>query len=145
MSNLTRRTWIAGALGTLGLVAASGAAQAQKASTSFEHWVASFRPRALARGVSGQTYDRVMSGVKPDTTVYAEDKAQPEFTEKLWQYINRRCSAYRVMTGQTRAKEYEGLLRKVEQDFGVDRYLMLGLWGMESSFGSVVDNRTYMR
>src|SRR6476661_4077019 len=102
MSNLTRRSWIAGALGAFTVVATGKSAQAQKASTSFEHWVAAFRPRALGRGVSGQTYDRVMSGVKPDTTVYAQNSVQPEFAEKLWQYINRRCSDHRVITGKAR-------------------------------------------
>jgi membrane-bound lytic murein transglycosylase B len=142
MSNLTRRSWLAGALTVL---VAGNSAQAQRSSSGFEHWVAAFRPRALARGVSEQTYDRVMNGVKPDTTVYKENSAQPEFTEALWQYINRRCSDFRVITGKARAKEYEPLLTKIENDFGVDRYLMLGLWGMESSFGDVVANPKYMR
>src|SRR5829696_7049956 len=145
MSNLTRRSWLAGTLGVLSFLAAGNAAQAQRSSMSFEHWVAAFRPRALARGVSEQTYDRVMRGVKPDTSVYAQDRAQPEFTEKLWQYVNRRCSDHRVITGKARAKEHEALLAKIEQDYGVDRYLMLGLWGMESSFGDVVANLKYMR
>jgi membrane-bound lytic murein transglycosylase B len=145
MSNLTRRSWLAGMLGAFSFFAAGKPAQAQNSSMSFERWVAAFRPRALARGVSEQTYDRVMRGVKPDTSVYAQDRAQPEFTEALWQYINRRCSDHRVITGKARAKEHEALLAKVEQDYGVDRYLLLGLWGMESSFGDVVANPRYMR
>jgi lytic murein transglycosylase len=145
MSNLTRRSWLAGTFGTLAVLAAGSSVQAQQSSTSFERWVAAFRPRALARGVSEKTYDRVMDGVKPDTSVYALDRAQPEFTEELWQYVNRRCSDHRVITGKTRAKEYDALLAKIEQDYGVDRYLMLGLWGMESSFGDVVANPRYMK
>ena len=132
-------------LGAFSFIAAGKPAQAQKSSMSFERWVAAFRPRALARGISEQTYDRVMRGIKPDTSVYALDRAQPEFTEALWQYINRRCSDHRVITGKARAKEHEALLAKVEQDYGVDRYLLLGLWGMESSFGDVVANPRYMR
>ena len=145
MSNLTRRSWLAGMLGAFSFLAARNLAQAQNSSMSFERWVAAFRPRALARGVSEQTYDRVMRGVTPDTSVYAQDRAQPEFTEKMWHYINRRCSEHRVITGKTRAKEHEALLAKIEQDYGVDRYLLLGLWGMESSFGDVVANPRYMR
>jgi lytic murein transglycosylase len=145
MSNLTRRTCLAGALGAFSVLALGTSAQAQASSMSFDRWVAAFRPRALARGVSEQTYDRVMKGVKPDTSVYKENSAQPEFTEKLWQYINRRCSDHRVITGKARAKEYESLLAKIERDYGVDRYLMLGLWGMESTFGDVVANLKYMR
>jgi lytic murein transglycosylase len=145
MSNLTRRALTGSALAAAASFAFGGAAQAQQSSMSFESWVAAFRPRALARGVSEKTYARVMDGVKPDTSVYALDKAQPEFTEELWQYINRRCSDHRVITGKARAQEHEALLGRIERDYGVDRYLVLGLWGMESSFGDVVANPRYMR
>ena len=36
-------------------------------------------------------------------------------------------------------------LSRIEKDYGVDRYILLGLWGMESSFGDVVTNPKYMR
>ena len=39
---------------------------------AFAHWVAAFRARALGRGVSEATYDRVMSAVTPDTNVLAD-------------------------------------------------------------------------
>ncbi len=35
--------------------------------------------------------------------------------------------------------------RRLEKDYGVDRYVLLGLWGMESSFGDVIENPKYMR
>jgi membrane-bound lytic murein transglycosylase B len=105
----------------------------------------SFRPRAIKRGISEQTYNRVMGSVVPDTSVYELQRAQPEFTEQVWQYINRRCSDWRVITGKERAREYAGLLARLEKDYGVDRYTLLGLWGMESSFGDVVTNPKYMR
>ena len=103
------------------------------------------RARAIKRGISEQTYNRVMSAVTPDTSVFAVQRAQPEFTEQMWQYINRRCSEWRVNTGKERAREYAGLLARLEKDYGVDRYTLLGLWGMESSFGDVVVNTKYMR
>ena len=86
-----------------------------------------------------------MSAVTPDTRVLAEYRAQPEFTEQVWQYINRRCSDWRVITGKERATQYADLLGRIEKDYGIDRYIMLGLWGMESSFGDVIVNRKYMR
>jgi peptidoglycan lytic transglycosylase B len=87
----------------------------------------------------------VMDHLTPDMSVFAALHAQPEFTEKLWQYINRRCSDWRVITGKERAKQYADLLARIEKDYGVSRYIMLGLWGMESSFGDVVTNPKYMR
>ncbi|MGH6664897.1 MAG: lytic murein transglycosylase [Pseudolabrys sp.] len=131
------------------LSAAAGLAlggQVRAAQTpAFAHWVAGFRARAIRRGISEQTYDRVMNAVTPDTSVYAQYRAQPEFTEQVWQYINRRCSDWRVITGKERARQYAGLLARLEHDYGVDRYILLGLWGMESSFGDVIVNPKYMR
>jgi len=86
-----------------------------------------------------------MGDLTPDVSVLADYRAQPEFTELMWQYINRRCSDWRVMAGKARAKQYAALLSRIEKDYGVDRYTMLGLWGMESSFGDVIVNRKYMR
>ena len=113
--------------------------------SGFARWVANFKARALARGISEKTYDRVMNAVTPDTSVYALQRSQPEFTEEMWQYINRRCSEWRVNTGRERGKQHGDLLRRIERDYGVDRYVLLGLWGMELSFGDVIENPKYMR
>lgn len=142
--HLDRRTIIGGAVALAASFAFGDVAFAAQ-SPGFARWVVGFRDHALRRGVSAQTYDRVMSAVTPDTSVYELQRKQPEFTEQMWQYINRRCSDWRVTTGKQRAREYAGLLARVEADYGVDRYVMLGLWGMESSFGDVIDNPKYMR
>jgi membrane-bound lytic murein transglycosylase B len=141
---VTRRALLAGAVCFATGISTDWRAGAVQ-SPAFAQWVAGFRPRALKRGISEQTYDRVMGALTPDTSVYAQYRSQPEFTEQMWQYINRRCSDWRVITGKQRAKEYASLLARVEKDYGVDRYIMLGLWGMESSFGDVVINPKYMR
>ena len=141
---VTRRILMASAVGLAASFAFDLHVKAAQ-SPAFAHWIAAFRPRALNRGISEQTYDRVMGAVTPDTSVFEQYRAQPEFTELMWQYINRRCSGWRVITGKERAKEYAGLLARVEKDYGVDRYILLGLWGMELSFGDVVTNSKYMR
>jgi membrane-bound lytic murein transglycosylase B len=86
-----------------------------------------------------------MSGLKPDTSVYDQIRAQPEFTELLWQYLNRRVSDWRIVTGKARAREHSGLFDRLERDYGVDRHILIALWGVESSFGEVIDNPKYMR
>jgi lytic murein transglycosylase len=141
VSHPSRRQLLAAAIG----VAASAALAPCAFAASFEQWVAGFRPRAVARGVSDATYTRVMGGIKPDTSVYALVRNQDEFNEVLWQYINRRVSDWRIITGKQRAKEYAGLLERLERDYGVDRHILLALWGIESSYGDVIDNPKYMR
>jgi membrane-bound lytic murein transglycosylase B len=143
-TQINRRALLSGALGIAANLALGKYALAAQ-SPAFAHWVSTFRARAISRGISEATYDRVMNAVTPDTTVYALQRSQPEFTEQMWQYINRRCSEWRVNTGKERVHENATLLARVEKDYGVDRYTLLGLWGMESSFGDVVVNTKYMR
>ncbi|MBV8745616.1 MAG: lytic murein transglycosylase, partial [Xanthobacteraceae bacterium] len=140
-----RRTFLLGALTATLALAAGAPAAAQNARMPFDQWVNAFRPKAVARGVSEETYNRVMSAVKPDTSVYALVARQDEIAEQLWQYLNRRVSDWRIVTGKERAQQYAALLERIEQDYGVDRYILLALWGIESGYGDVVDNPKYMR
>jgi lytic murein transglycosylase len=132
-----------GAVAAVTGFAGAGGAYAQ--NSAFAAWVEKFRARALARGVSNATYTRVMVGLTPDMSVLALRNNQDEFTEQLWQYLNRRASDWRITTGKHRAKEYSNLLGRLEQDYGVDRFILLSLWGIESSYGDVIDNPKYMR
>jgi membrane-bound lytic murein transglycosylase B len=86
-----------------------------------------------------------MSSLKPDTSVYALDRKQPEFNEVLWQYLNRRVSDWRITTGKEVAKQYAGLFDRIEKDYGVARGTMLGLWGIESAFGDPLVQQNHMR
>jgi peptidoglycan lytic transglycosylase B len=140
----TRRGLLAAGLGTATALALPGGAQAQ-ARPPFAQWVATFRSRALARGISAATYDRVMGAVKPDTSVFEQIRNQPEFNEQLWQYLNRRVSDWRIVTGRERAKEQAALLSRIEKDFGVEPAVIVGLWGVESTFGDPVVQRNHMR
>jgi lytic murein transglycosylase len=133
------------AFGAIAVSATGGTSLAQSSRLTFVQWVERFRPRARARGVSEATYARVMGAIKPDTSVYALQRSQPEFREPMWQYVNRRVSDWRIMTGKARAVEHAALIERIETQYGVDRYLMLGLWGMESAFGDVVISSKYMR
>ena len=128
-------------LGTL-LGAWGAPPQAQARGEDFSNWVELFRARARARGVSDATYTHVMQGLKPDTEVLDLQRDQPEFGEKLWQYLNRE---WRIEAGKVKAKEYAALLSRIEQDIGVDRSVMLGIWGVESAYGDPDVQRNHMR
>ena len=48
-------------------------------------------------------------------------------------------------TGKEKAKEYAPLLARIEKDYGVERSVMLGLWGIESAFGDPDVQKNHMR
>ena len=112
---------------------------------TFDQWVAAFQSKALARGITPETYARVMNGLKPDNTGLAAIHEQPEFNEQLWQYLNRRVSDWRIIAGRQKAQEYAALLARIERDYGVAPSVMLGVWGVESTFGDPLVQKNHMR
>jgi membrane-bound lytic murein transglycosylase B len=131
----------AGALAALILPRPAGA----KEQATFEQWIGAFQAKALARGITAETYARVMSGLKPDTTGLTAINEQPEFNEQLWQYLNRRVSDWRITAGRQKAQEYAPLLARIERDYGVAPSIMLGVWGVESTFGDPLVQKNHMR
>jgi lytic murein transglycosylase len=95
--------------------------------------------------VSPATWERVTNGLEPDDTVFAAIRNQPEFTEQLWQYLNRRVSEWRLVTGREKRIEHAELLARIEKDYGVPPSVMLGLWGIESAYGDPVVHKNHAR
>jgi lytic murein transglycosylase len=142
---VARRTLITTALSGAISLAFGGLAFAQSAAEPFPKWVETFRAKARAKGISDATYTRVMGNLKPDESVFSAIRSQPEFNQQLWQYINRRVSDWRIQYGQERAKEIAPLLARIEKDFGVERAVILGLWGIESTFGDPLVKQNHSR
>lgn len=143
-STPSRRALLLSALSSA-LLACPPAALAQSAQQAFEQWVIAFRARALKRGISETTYNRVMGKLKPDLGVLVLQRSQPEFREQLWQYLNRRVSDWRIQTGKAKLREVRTLLARLEKDFGVAPSILLGLWGMETAFGDPIVHQNHMR
>jgi lytic murein transglycosylase len=122
-----------------------GRAAAQVASLPFDQWVDAFRARAVGRGVRRATYDAVMAGLTPDLKGLEADKSQPETVEPIWRYLNRRVNEWRINRGRERVVEYADLFARIERVYGVDRYHLCALWGMESAFGDVAVDLKWMR
>ncbi|VAW12227.1 Membrane-bound lytic murein transglycosylase B [hydrothermal vent metagenome] len=102
-------------------------------------------PEARARGISRATFDRAFAGVVPDPGVLRKAAKQPEFTTPPWHYINKRVSEKRIGNGLEKLAEFEGLLDRIEARYGVDRYVVVAIWGMESSYGFILDDRKIVK
>src|SRR4051794_29115225 len=75
------------------------------APPGFEQWRHNFRTRAAAKGISDATWNRVMGRIEPDMSVFKQMRNQPEFNEQIWQYINRRVSDWRIISGKEALKK----------------------------------------
>jgi membrane-bound lytic murein transglycosylase B len=115
--------------------ATPGRTYAQVPDAGFDAWVRNFRPRALSQGVSASTFDAAFAnaGFIPDSIEL--DRNQAEFTKPLSEYMATAASDERVTTGRAMLAQYDGLLSRIEAAYGVDRHVVLAVWGMESNFG----------
>ena len=102
-------------------------------------------PQARAKGVSRVTFDRAFAGVIPDPGVLKKAAKQPEFTTPPWHYINKRVSEKRIGNGREKLVEYATLLDEIEARYGVDRYVVVAIWGMESSYGFILNDRDIVK
>ncbi len=135
-----------GALRCLGAVAALAPFPALAVMPQgFEQWRDGFRARALAKGVSSATWSRCMGRIEPDMSVFNKMRKQPEFHEKIWQYINRRVSDWRITAGKEALRKNDALFARIERDFGVERGTLLALWGVETAFGDPLVQKNHMR
>ncbi|MFS8183030.1 lytic murein transglycosylase [Pseudovibrio denitrificans] len=113
--------------------------------SDFQKWIAGFKRTAVAQGVSPQLYDRVFKGMTPDPRIKKSAENQPEFTRAIWQYLDSAVSQDRVVHGRRMVDEWAGWLDKIESKYGVNRHVVLAIWGMESSYGRILDNKAIVR
>lgn len=103
----------------------------------FQGWIAAFRPRAEVAGISPATLDAALTGLSLREDVLEKDRNQTEFTRTIWDYLDRAVSDDRIAAGQKALKARGPLLEAIETKYGVDRQVLLAIWGLESSFGVV--------
>jgi len=108
---------------------------AQK-SDDFSRFIADLWPDARAQRVSRQTFEDAFRGLAPNAKIIAQSRKQSEFVRPVWEYIDGAISQARVTRGVVMAGKWAGKLAEIERRFGVPRSVVLGVWGMESNFGS---------
>jgi len=100
-------------------------------------WIDGFRPRALAAGISADTFDAAFAGLRYDAMVITRDRNQNEFTKTIWDYLSTAVSDDRIRLGQAAVREQAALLDEIEARYGVDRHIVVAIWGLESAYGAV--------
>jgi membrane-bound lytic murein transglycosylase B len=140
-----RRFFLALALALSLAFAANAPAVAEEAKQDFQTFVASLWPEAKARGVSRATFDAAFKGVEPDPQVIAATQHQPEYIRPVGAYVASLVSEGRIAAGKKRMVPFAETLAAVEAKFGVDRLLLLAIWGIESNYGHEPEGKDVIR
>ncbi len=114
-------------------------------SATFDALQRTLWPLARERGVTRATFDLAFRGLTPDPRVIAVTKREPEYGKPIGAYVDAIASKSRIADGKRKAVQWTDTLGRVEKQYGVDRAIVLSLWGIESSFGEEKDRWDVIR
>ncbi|HEY4922434.1 MAG TPA: lytic murein transglycosylase [Xanthobacteraceae bacterium] len=100
---------------------------------------------AQKQGIARVTFDRAFAGFTPDPRVIAATQREPEYGKPVGDYVNAVAAKSRIAEGAAKAVQWAGVLDAIERQYGVERWIVLALWGIESSYGSGQDRWDVIR
>ncbi|OSQ50639.1 lytic murein transglycosylase [Marivita geojedonensis] len=104
-------------------------------NAAYDAWVAAFRGRAAAQGISQSTLDAAFRGTGYLPGVVTRDRNQTEFKRSLEDYLAIATSDERVQKGRTAFARHRGTLTALQDRYGVDAKIICAIWGLESFYG----------
>ncbi len=117
------------------LCAAASLLWAAPASASFSSCVAGLQSSAAKAGVDPSIVAAALNVAEPDEKVLRLSKVQPEFKTPIWDYLGFLVDEQRVSDGQAMMRKHDRVLRAAEERFGVDRFVIAAVWGVETDYG----------
>lgn len=112
-------------------------AMANAPDTAFQSCLAQLKPAAIRSGIQGETFDRYTQSLTPDYSVLDKLNYQPEFSTPIWDYLSGLVDAERIDTGQKKLQQYQQVLQRVSETYGVPAHVVVAVWGVESNFGDI--------
>jgi len=128
------RTFMPALFGVLGALTLSVAS----AEANFSSCVAGLKQAAVRAGISPDLAARALDGAKPDPDVIRFSRSQPEFKTPIWDYMAFLVDEERVRDGKQMLRKYDRVLRDVERQYGVDKHVVVAVWGVETDYGKTV-------
>ena len=126
---MDRRTLLIAAPLTLALPRLARAAD-------FSAFLAHLRARAAADGIPESVILQTTANLTPNARVLKLDAHQPEFTETWATYSSHVLNQVRIQAGVATFAAHESLLAAVTSRFGVSAQPLLGIWGIETNYGT---------
>jgi membrane-bound lytic murein transglycosylase B len=116
-------------------------ASADKVKTCVE----SLWPSAKSAGITRATFDRAFKDFSIDSEVIESANYQPEYVKPIGEYLDRAVSEKRIVVGKQKLAEYQALLGALENKYGVDRHIIVAIWGVESNYGVQPGDKNVIR
>lgn len=121
------------------------AAAIRDAANNFDACIAGMWPDAARRGVSEENYRQFTAGLTPDLRLMDLMDSQPEFTKAIWDYLDILVNDNRMAKGREVLAKYKTQFDAAERAYGVDRYIVASIWGIESNYSTQIGDRSVVR
>jgi membrane-bound lytic murein transglycosylase B len=119
--------------------------RASENDTEFRGFVSALWSDARQRGVTRATFDEALGGVVPDAEVLRLTKRQPEYNSPVGEYLKRRVSQGLLAGGRRQAAKLRETLAAIEAKYGVDPYVVVAIWGLETNYGGFSGGKDVIR
>src|ERR1700716_479382 len=117
----------------------------REAAANFDNCVVSMWPDAARRNISQQSFQRFTAGLAPDLRIMDLMDSQPEFTKSIWDYLDILVSDARLAKGREILAKYKPQFDATEKAYGVDRYAIAAIWGIESNYSTQMGDRSVLQ
>jgi membrane-bound lytic murein transglycosylase B len=125
-------------LSSLAILAALASAPALGDEGRFPECLAQLQAQASQQGIPAELVARTLAQARYEPRSIELDRRQPEFTETLASYLDRRITPQRIEQGQQLLREQRRLLQRVARDYGVQPQYLLAFWGLETNYGKIL-------
>ena len=115
------------------------------AATNFSACIAGLWPEAARRGVSRASFAAHTARLTPDLDIMDRLDRQPEFTKAFWDYIDGAVTDARIKRGRELLAQHQPAFDAAERNYGVDRYVIAAIWGLETNFSGFTGDRPVLR
>ncbi|MEH2481896.1 membrane-bound lytic murein transglycosylase B [Nitrobacteraceae bacterium AZCC 2146] len=115
------------------------------AANNFDTCLAGLWPDAARRGISQESFERFTAGLTPDLRIMDLMDSQPEFTKAIWDYLDILVNDTRLAKGREVLAKYKTQFDAAERAYGVDRYIIAAIWGIESNYSTQMGDRNVLR
>jgi membrane-bound lytic murein transglycosylase B len=117
----------------------------QAAAANFHTCLDQLWPLAAKRNISRASFDKYVTPLTPDLRLMDLMDSQPEFTKSFWDYLDLLVTDARIAKGREVLATYRTVFDAVEKAYGVDRYIITAIWGVESNYGTQGGERPVIR
>ncbi len=125
---------------------AAGASDVARADAQFDAFLQGVYTDAAKEGVSRKTFDAAVRGIAPNYKLpdleipgrpkVPDNSGQAEFTKTAADYLSKPYMEKLAAQGRGFFKQHDAALKQIEAASGVDPYILVAIWGRETSYGS---------